>query len=322
MNIFINANSSGGLALKKWKSVENILQHRGISYQVHLTNSLEELRIILRKIIPSPMSEKLYLVSAGGDGAINALINESFNLCSEEERSFLHFGAINLGSSNDFHKPMELTQNFSMKISPDSLKQDLGLCEMSTINSHSKRFFVINSGIGLTASGNHFFNTNPIVKKLKPVSFALANLYTLFNIITKPFLQHFDISLIDDKNIKLTYSQFFSNIGVLKNTHVSGSMKFDTLVTKDNGLLDFVTTPAINTLPLIRLLSNLHLGKFLNNKDVLYHQAKEVQITSETPFALELDGEVFPNIVSARYSVQPKQLNICKNLKPLHRVEI
>ena len=126
------------------------------------------------------------LISVGGDGTLNALLNTLLN-SKEFNSSDFYLGAIGLGSSNDFMKPVCTTiNNFPARLNFKKVSgHDIG--SVSFLNpegEHQTRYFIVNASLGATAEANLFFNNvNRFLKFLKKWAKALAILYAAIRTI-------------------------------------------------------------------------------------------------------------------------------------------
>lgn len=313
--IFINTHSASQVALKKWHQVELILQERAIKYQPIFTAGIAELTQQLKEIAKLPAWEtaEIQLVSAGGDGSIHTLINKFFEIFSEQQRKKIKLGAINLGSSNDFHKPYSnLVKGYSLRMSIQSTPYDVGRCRMINGEGESREaLFLVNSGIGVTAQGNYIFNTNRIIQHLKKINFHLANFCTLALLLKNIFHQRFFLELITSKGEKIVFNEIMSNMGTLKTPNVSGGMNFGTSVQRNDRLLDFVFTKKMNMGQLLSLFIKLHQGAFLKDKNSGFHSVTSIRVSSLTLFLLEMDGEIMEPVREAFFDLHPETIQIC-----------
>lgn len=316
--IFINTHSASQIALKKWHQVEQILQERAIKYRPIFTAEIDELSQQLKEIakLTDWETEEIQLVSAGGDGSIHTLLNKIFEIYSEQQRKKIKLGAINLGSSNDFHKPYSnLVQGYSLRMSTQSTAYDVGRCRMINEEGEAREaLFLVNAGIGVTAQGNYIFNTNPIVHYLKKINFNIANFCTLVLLLKNIFYQQFFLELITSKDEKIVLNEILSNMGILKTSNVSGGMNFGTPVQRNDRLLDFVFTKKMNMRQLFSLFVKLHQGAFLKDKNSGFHSVTSIKITSLTPFLLEMDGEIMKPVREAFFDLHPETIQVCEVL--------
>jgi len=100
MRIYFNPYCDYGKGRKKWQKIEPELRKRFRKFKVeeikspyNLSNQIEE----------AEESGERFFVAAGGDGTVNLMVNALLKPSSPKKG--IVFGAIGLGSSNDFHKP-------------------------------------------------------------------------------------------------------------------------------------------------------------------------------------------------------------------------
>ena len=313
--IFINTHSASQCALKKWHQAEVILKERVINYQAIFTSGIGDLIHQLKEIakLPTFETEGIQLVSAGGDGSVHTLINKIFEVFSEAQRKNIKLGAINLGSSNDFHKPYSnLVKGYSLRMSTQSKAYDIGRCRMVNGAGESREaLFLVNAGIGITAQGNYIFNTNTIIQFLKRIHFHVANFSTIILLFKNIFHQQFFLELNTSEGKKIAMNEIMSNMGVLKTPNVSGGMNFGTPVLRNDRLLNFVFTKKISRSQLFSLFIKLHQGTFLKDKNSGFHAISSMKVSSPAPFILEMDGEIMEPVREAYFDLHPETIQVC-----------
>lgn len=231
------------------------------------------------------------IVSAGGDGTLNEILNKILLIPDFKGKELL-LGAIALGSSNDFFKPVEkdlqcipVRLNFNRIIS-----NDLG--EVTYLDEHGvsrQRFFLINASLGATAEANFFFNSgNWLVRLLKKTKKDLAILFAAIKTILT--FKSYSVSImVNDRvrRVKLT------NLGIIKNPNISGSFKYDQEIGPGDGRLGFNLCHNMNKPELLKTLFDLAKGKFSGKRKRISEYTTSATIQTDWPVALETDGEVF-----------------------------
>jgi diacylglycerol kinase family enzyme len=101
-----------------------------------------------------------------------------------------------------------------------------------------------------------------------------------------------------------------SSAGILKSVHFAGGMRYDTPVARDDGMFAVNLFPRAGKLELLAMIPRLYAGRFRSHPKSVCSQARTVELSSPSPFALELDGEVY-RTTAARLSVVPRVLRWC-----------
>ena len=120
------------------------------------------------------------------------------------------------------------------------------------------RYFLINASMGILAEGNQSFNNaRGLTAWLKPRNVEAAIVVTAVrNIAT---FRPINLALRGDdwrRDGELT------NVSILKSVHFAGGMRYDTGVTRDDGLFDVNVWEPAGRLALVRLAAGLYRGRF------------------------------------------------------------
>ena len=249
-------------------------------------------------------------ISAGGDGSINRILNSIMNLKLAGTPA-AHLGAIGLGSSNDFLKPVSNSiKGFPVKINLNkSMAADVGKVSfVNALDERITRYFIVNASIGITAEANLLFNTGDFfLDKAKRVSVKTAILYAALKTIIR----------YRNKSVQIEYNNVMrkmniTNISVIKNPNISGSFCYDQLILPGDGLLGLNYCHDMNKRELVATLMDLSKGKFSGKKKRISEWVKQCKIDTEELLALETDGEVMlaKNI---DFSIIPGAISIAGN---------
>lgn len=235
-------------------------------------------------------SEHHFLISAGGDGSIHYLCN---SLIKNEmiDRTKITIGAIGLGSSNDFLKPLQRSiHKIPLKINVNNKSQWQDAGRIIYENEHGieqEKYFVINASFGATAKGNwNFNNPGPVLKWLKKTNTAMAITYTSISTILG-FKN--DICTVIYHNYEKRIP--VSNINILKIPYVAGSLHYKQDLSPDDSRFGLNICTGMNRLQLLKTLAGLGKGKFdLNDKKISTY-TDHFELSSENPVVFECDGE-------------------------------
>ncbi|WP_320112181.1 diacylglycerol kinase family protein [Draconibacterium orientale] len=302
--VLINGFANNGLAEKKWEHIKEEVKNRLPAGTLYIHFSETDNHISLMETLINEYQVKNF-ISAGGDGSINNLINTLAQVTNSELNPF-SIGAIGLGSSNDFIKPVKhKISGIPVRIDFENKKQvDLGMVEFTDSDTPKKQLFIVNASIGFTAQGNQLFNdnSNRIIRFLKPRSTNLAILWT----ITQTLLnyQNIDLEIAYDE---MQISTSVTNLSIAKNPNVSGSFCYDVDPGSDSGYLGFYLARNFKRQQIPRLLYALYRKRFSKTRNCQTALVQSVEINSEKPVLLETDGEII-EASRFRFSVLPKAL--------------
>ena len=303
--VLINLSSNNGNALKRWnlieKEIKEILPPDTI--YIHYYPPFEMKKTLQQLINRHQIN---YFVSAGGDGSLNFLVNSLGELINYNFNNFC-LGAIGLGSSNDFLKPVKKhIKGVPVKLDvPDAVLSDIGVVTYFNNGNREKRLFCINSSIGFTAEGNKSFNTNKgLTGFIKARSTNLAIILT----VIKTFFLYKNLSLkikIKDSTKEINVT----NLSVAKNPNVSGNFRYDLSTYPDSGKIGLYIAEDLSKVETLKLLYNLTRNRFSTLKKCSALFVEEVEIESVNDLHLEADGEITSGN-HFRFSVLPKSLLI------------
>ena len=329
MLILVNPSASHGRAHRRWMAVHQELIRRGIDFTARVTR---------RAISPEDIDRFCHqghkvLIAAGGDGTVNGLINSLMDAKTDRPRHPCVVGAVGLGSSNDFHKPKSPERRVAgiparidanrahdvdlgkvtiwgpKNVEPPSETLTTAGSNHESLESVRIRYFAINASFGVTALGNHLFN-NPkgLLAWAKPRSYNLASTLTIIEAIIR--FRRIPLTIRIDAPEPFEGTFEVNNLGILKNVHFTGALRYDTPVLPDDGFFD-VNLYCGHSLPgMMRSLSNVARGRFLGTLGSHHWRATRLTVTAREPVPLEVDGEVFLTN-KARFEVIPRCIRLC-----------
>ena len=130
--VIVNAHAGGGKGPVRWGRLAPRLQTLYPHIAV-VTTEAEEAVDAARAAAAAGVK---VIVAAGGDGAVNALLNGLMDPATDRPRWDVALGAIGLGSSNDFHKPSDPARHiggFGVAMNPEAgARVDVGRADWLT----------------------------------------------------------------------------------------------------------------------------------------------------------------------------------------------
>lgn len=308
MFILLNSKAAGGNAIKKWNSIKNQIDIGTAT--IHYSDGNDSLK---EEIISAINNGEKNFIIAGGDGTINLFINLLLSVTKPEIIKEIKLGAIGIGSSNDFHKP--LTQDSMVNNIPIKINFNIAaLRDVGCISYHSgkhllKKYFLINASIGVTAEANYYFNSSGfITKALKKISTNYAINYSALRAIINT--KSIELKITDSNHIIKQLK--LANLAITKSPHISGDITMDYPYSYQDGLFNIYFLDMRSKIELIKLLNRLQSKKIDASNVFGIIKSPYLFIKAEKSFKVEFDGEV---IITdrAEFSILQKGIRICSN---------
>jgi diacylglycerol kinase (ATP) len=302
--VFVNPGSAYGRGMDCWRRVEPALRGRLGDFEVEQLEP-SALGAALSRAVAA--GERRF-VSAGGDGAVNLLVNAAMSL---PEASDISIGAVGLGSSNDFHKwpgtsgavaGLPARVDFDKAEAVDVIRVDYEAGSESRV-----RYAIVNASMGVTAEANARFNEpTRAIRAARRVSVdAAISMSVLTTLIA---WRDLTCSLSIDGGEPFMVS--VTNLGVFKNPHFGGALRYDFEVGRADGKLGVALCEGLTRVGVVATLSALRKGRFKGLSGTRSWTAERISVGADRRFALETDGEVF-RADRASFSVSPTRLRCC-----------
>lgn len=212
------------------------------------------------------------IVAAGGDGTINEVIN---GMAEAQDRPKL--GIIPAGTTNDFARalsiPRDIKKAVDIILQGKTMPLDIG-------KANDQYFMNIAGGGELTEL------TYDVPSRLKTMLGQLA--YYMKGIEMLPFLKPVRTKIEYDGKVFVDDIMLF----LISNTNsVGGFEKLAPNAKPNDGYFDLIILKKTNLAEFIRIATLAIRGAHLDDKHVIYVQAKEIKVTPEDKMQLNLDGE-------------------------------
>ena len=307
MIVLLNPHAGGGRAAKMWQGLRRELQARHPSMQVLCPGE----GISVEGSIGEALERgERHFVAAGGDGTVNLLLNTLLALRPDRD-SGLAVGAIALGSSNDFHKPVQpwqCTAGISCKIDFSAARlRDVVHVSYSGKDGEAGRFFLVNASAGLTAEANAFFNnTDRLLGWLKRKHTDPAILYAAIRTILRYRNKEMTLTFPDMEAVTVPVT----NLGIVRNPHVSGGLRYGDEHSVRSGVMGVHLCYGTGIPGRLRLLAALARGTFDHLPRTLSRQTPWLRLEARSTFSLEMDGEIITTN-RATFTVLPDHIRVC-----------
>jgi diacylglycerol kinase family enzyme len=309
MVIIINPYAGAGKAREKWKKIETQIFQRLGSVKLVFLSEKTSMKDCVYDLLNQ---DHQHFIAGGGDGTVNLLLQSLLNLVTPSQLSKIKIGAIGLGSSNDFHKPLKIQHmihripcKFNFTIAK---ARDVGI--LSFIDNEGleqKKYWLINASIGITAEANLFFNTPDfILNCLKKTITNSAILYAALRTIASYRNRNMTVKIGRSKSKKIN----LTNMGIVKSPHFSGNFSYNTPFETNNGQFYINICRDMHLLNALYILLNLSNNRFCGLPKTESICSNHLKVKSEHPFAIEFDGEVIVT-KCAFFNIRHKMIKVC-----------
>jgi diacylglycerol kinase (ATP) len=289
MLILMNPVAGYGRARARWSRLRQELTRRcGVGQTITVAETGPDLE---RTIDRSVESGDRFLVAAGGDGTVHLVVNAIMRL-PEALRRELSFGAIGLGSSNDFHKPMragQIVNGIPLRIDRRStIRHNLVRFTWDQDGRETSEYGIVNASVGLVADANLLFNTGDrALRWVKRLSTGAAIHYSAVK----------TLFTARDRQVRLSVDEaagerMVSNLGIIINPHFGGDCRYDTPIAADGDFMRANLCEGMSTWRKLRTFLALGRGRFSGLPGTSSWECARVEVESPTPFTLEIDGEI------------------------------
>lgn len=232
------------------------------------------------------------IISAGGDGTLNEVVN---GVASHTED--VRIGVLPLGTGNDFARSLELPTEFDACI--DVLRAGrTRAIDVVRVTSDSVRYFVNVSAGGFSGVVNE-----KLTPELKHKWGPLAYLRGAAAALSELRAYRTSIALDDDEALSL---ELF-NVVIANGRYVAGGTPIAPRAEIDDGLLDIVLVPQMPVRQLAVLAAQIVLGTHLSHETVVFRRANKVTVKSRPGMWFNVDGELVGN-EPAVFEVLPRAL--------------
>lgn len=309
MFVIINPNAHGGRASAIWDRIRPDVVERFGPFEETKTADRAGLAALVRQGLASG---EVDFVAAGGDGTVNALLNALLEVGSPAQVRRIRLGAIGLGSSNDFHKPLDpslLIGGVSCRIDFDrAARRDVGrISYVDGCVTRQVRHWLLNASIGITADANAAFNEpDPLLFRLKRRWVNASILYAALKTIT----------LHRNRRVRLQMGEAgrwegaIANIAVLKSPHCSGVFRYDVPYGFRSGRFYVHVCHDLGRFGTLEALWRLGRHKIAGMRRTQLWSPRCLVIEADEPFAVEFDGEVV-RTARAAFDVRHDLVEVC-----------
>jgi diacylglycerol kinase (ATP) len=278
--IIFNPSARGGKAISLYAELKELAGAAPI-FDATTADSIQELTA---EVIKRGYD---HIIVAGGDGTVNGVINGS--RAADVLLSVLPLGTMNVFAYELGIRSSQLKKCWEMI--------QLGRPRAVDLVSANQNYFVQLAGVGLDAMTVQATDLQ-MRKTIGPVSYLLS----AAKVIGRPapsLRLHFE----DDSES----AGCFVLIG--NGRFYGGPFSLFQDARNDDGLLDVLVFKHQSYVDIFRYLQGVLIGNHTGLPDIEYRQVRSVQVVSEEPVPLELDGDVCGS-TPVHFQIAPKKLQV------------
>jgi diacylglycerol kinase (ATP) len=287
-NILLLINPKAGTDRKKniYAAIDRILDASHFDIVVKTLSDVGDGRKFARKAVEDRLDT---VVAIGGDGTINEIAQELVNTPTA-------LGIIPLGSGNGLARALKIPRNIS-----DALRIiATGRCARMDVGYANEHLFLSNAGVGFDALIAERFKHS---KRRGLANYARLVLSSFAKYRPLQYRVEMGDMVLEQEAFLLTIAngnQFGYDFKLTPKANV-----FD-------GWLDLCIVPPIHFYDLLPLGFESRVGWMDHSKYLVHQTAKELTITSEDFFSLQLDGDAVTskNVQKVQVRIAPKALRI------------
>ena len=287
--LIVNPEAGSRSTMKALPAIESLLRARGAQYEFHFTKERGHATELVRDL----GSDFDVIVSVGGDGTINEIINGMPEIDKP-------MGILPIGTGNDFARscsmqPGALEESVNVLMAHDVKEIDVGL-----VNG---RRFINAMGMGFEGHGSDIARKLPFLKGTLKYLFAIGITYLSYRRI--PLKVRFNDIALDGKVFMLSLGNGWN---------VGGGLQLTPKAIIDDGLFDVCYVKNISRLRILQVFTKLYDGTIDQVNEYKLYQTNELHIESDRPIPAHFDGESFdPVQTEFKVSIIPKAVKIIGN---------
>lgn len=281
----INPHSRSGYGYKIWKRIEKLLKLECVEYKAFLTERPGQAAEFADQLTKGCKEPKIIVV-VGGDGTVNEVL-DGLSFCNT-----ITLGYIPTGSGNDLARSLKLPHSprkcLKKVLHPKYHKlMDYGVVTYGDDVVKHRRF-AVSAGIGLDAAVCHnllYSRVTPLLNRihLQKMNYILVGIKQY--LMARPAKGY--IVLDGNKRVEFNYIYFIS-------AHIhpfeGNGFKFAPKADCSDGRLEICAVSHSSKMQVLSILWR-SLLKRSHNKGLRTYQCREVQIHTDRPMAVHVDGE-------------------------------
>jgi|GEM_PF-260747 len=304
--VLLNPLAGGARSRERWERAEPAVRAAACPQVLEL----DAAGAWRRRVQAALESGVWFFIAAGGDGTVHALAEALALSPRRPPLDHLTLGAVGLGSSNDFHKPVaRRVGGVPVRLGPGVSARDVGVVRAwMDGGARETHCFVVSASVGVVAEANHFFsNGDPFQGWLRGRWTTGAILNAARHAITHHRERPARLRIAGEG----TRRTDVTNLSVSKTPFVSGSFRYDVAIDPADGRLLVCLCEGMTRGGAVRALADLARSRFAGRAGRTAWRTPSAALLPDEAVTLELDGET---CLARRvaFGVLPERIQVCR----------
>ncbi len=289
LDFIVNPTAGGKNGKKMMNILHKITRHldgKNVEYAIHITKELKSSREKTAELIKDGATD---IIAVGGDGTLHEVINGFDNFES------VNLGIIPCGTGNDFASAINLPKNpiEALDLILEESPKHTDFMQMEGLRALN----VVGTGIDVDVLKRY----NQLKRKTK-LGYTKCLIKALMD------FEYTDFT-VEINGEKTNYRSFVACI--CNGYRFGGGIPISPKAKVNDDVLDFIAVREMPKSKIIGAFLKLKAGKVLSIKQACHSQVKQIKITSDKPFTINADGELYENI--------PFEVKIVSNTLKVYR---
>jgi diacylglycerol kinase (ATP) len=277
----VNPAAAGGRSAKRWVGILSVLRESEVDFEYVFTTGRGDATRLAREAASAGYR---YVVSVGGDGTCNEIVNGLMAVDSEVRKQ-VRLGIVPTGRGVDFCRSLGLPLDpraAALRLLADhTMAVDIGEAEFRIGSVDERRYFVNFAGMGFDVEVTRRSNAlSPKGRGTLP--YLSAVFVSVFSYRNKPMQMVLDGQVV---------RQRINMIIVANGRYFGGGMRIAPAACPTDGLLDIVVLGDVTVPELIWNLARVYDGSHIKHPKVETYRAERIEVSCDEPVGFQLDGD-------------------------------
>ncbi|TWU02006.1 diacylglycerol/lipid kinase family protein [Neorhodopirellula pilleata] len=236
-------------------------------------------------------SECQTVIAAGGDGTVNAVVNAMMKI---DIASRPNLAVIPLGTANDFAGTLGISDEINLAVAEMRHSEPIRMDVVKVFAENYQRWFA-----NVAAGGNCVRVSEEMTDEIKQRWGALSYVRGAISVLADMNSYRVRIDIDGDQIEMDSWAILIAN-----GRTNAGRIEVAPLASTDDGLLDVVLIKDGNVMDMVEIVAGNLSGSFEQCDQVIYRQAKCVELQSSPPMRFTMDGEIVDE-EPIRFCIEP-----------------